>query len=89
MGGGGGGGGEGKGFAEPSSGITGRELKSTRHSIHKLNMVNTTNLHPLQGRGDNQVWMGYPISIFVYEFLFYSDSPLISAIYIFKQIISK
>ena len=29
---------EGKGFTEPSSGIRGRELKSTRHSIHKLNM---------------------------------------------------
>ena len=45
-----------KGFAESSSGIRGRELKSTRsrsrYSIHNLNMVTTTKLHPLQGRGD-------------------------------------
>ena len=46
--------GEGKGFAEPSSGIMGRGLKSTRHSIHKLNIVTTTKLHPLQGRGDTR-----------------------------------
>ena len=39
------GGGEGKGFAEPSSGIRGWELKSTRHSIHKLNMVTTPKLN--------------------------------------------
>ena len=44
------GGGEGRGFTEPSCGIRGRGLKST--SIHNLNMVSTTELHPLQGRGD-------------------------------------
>ena len=43
-------GGGGKGFAESRSGIRGRELKPTRHSIHKLNMDTTTKLHPLQGR---------------------------------------
>ena len=43
-----GGGEEGKGLGEPSVGIRGQELKSTRHSIHILNMVTTTKLHPLQ-----------------------------------------
>ena len=41
-----------EGIAEPSSGSRGRELKSTRHSIHMLDMVTTTKLHPLQGRWD-------------------------------------